>query len=45
MTTQGYEAVFMKEDIKKELKILSVTEGKTFTEMVEKLINFYQANK
>jgi len=32
-------------DTHKELKILSVNEDKTFDEMVERLINFYYANK
>lgn len=44
MATQGYEAVWVKPDTKKRLKILAVTEDKTLDEQLEKLLNFYQAN-
>ena len=45
MAAPEYSAVFIKKDTHKELKILAVTEGRTFDELITKLINYYQANK
>jgi len=42
MATQGYEAVFVLKQTKKDLKVMCAQEEKTFDEMVETLIQFYK---
>lgn len=39
------KAIFVPSQVHKELKILSAQEDMNINEMVEKLLNFYKANK